>query len=335
MVGQRHDLLGDRVADRFGAMPGESRSVLDAGLEAVAFHGRKAQQHREPGGAFDERADRRTVHAEDEVAFPVARNRSIVGFGGSFADHDLGRDELLAAPACARSWHAQRPAGSQASDELAFERPSSLDVERLVDGLVGDPHGLIIGEIDLKSIRDLLRAPCLRPAPVGAATVTAADEAHLRARRRLTVGSSDLSSQAILHVIPQPIVRHELRDLRTTRAPLGMPLRGRRPIRHLVAARRRVATQLSRDRPRVTPETTADLTHTDILRMQQCDLLALGERQITARHRSQRERRHAASLSEPPGPNRGCHTCFSGRVLARQAARDCLPEANTILTPRS
>ena len=189
--GSVDDLFGDRVADRLGAVTGERRPVLDPRLEAMAFHRRQAQQHREPGGAFDERADRRAVQAEDEVAFPVAGNGPIFDLGGAFADHDLRCDELLAASAGASSRHPKRPTGSQASDQLALERAAALDEERLIDRLVGDAHGLIIGEVDPETVRDLFRAPRLRPAPVGAPSVTAADEAHLGPATSVAVGSSD------------------------------------------------------------------------------------------------------------------------------------------------
>jgi hypothetical protein len=39
------------------------------------------QQHREPGGALDERADRGLVEPDDQVAFPVARYSPVVDFG--------------------------------------------------------------------------------------------------------------------------------------------------------------------------------------------------------------------------------------------------------------
>ena len=37
-----------------------------------------------------------------------------------------------------------------------------MDVESLVDGLVADPHGLIIGKVDLKTMRNLFRTPHLQ-----------------------------------------------------------------------------------------------------------------------------------------------------------------------------
>lgn len=41
----------------------------------------------------------------------------------------------------------------------ALRVPSSLHVERLVDDLVGDPHGLIFGEVDVEALADLLGTP--------------------------------------------------------------------------------------------------------------------------------------------------------------------------------
>jgi hypothetical protein len=60
----------------------------------------------------------------------------------------------------------QRLAPAQAGDQLPFERTAAFYVERLVDGLVADPHGLFIGEIDLQPLGDLLRAPCRYPSPI-------------------------------------------------------------------------------------------------------------------------------------------------------------------------
>src|SRR4051812_1628528 len=48
--------------------------------------------------------------------------------------------------------------------ELALERAAALLLERLVDRLVRDPHPRIIGELELESLGDLLRAPPGHPA---------------------------------------------------------------------------------------------------------------------------------------------------------------------------
>ena len=43
-------------------------------------------EHREPGRAFDQRADRGTLQTDDQVAFPVSGDGAVVGLGGSLAD---------------------------------------------------------------------------------------------------------------------------------------------------------------------------------------------------------------------------------------------------------
>ena len=136
MLGQCHDLIGDGVANRLGAMTGKRGPVLDPWFDAMALHGRKPQQHCEASRALDEGADRRSVQTQDEVAFPVARNSSIFGLGGSFTDHDLRRDEPLSPPTRASPRHAQRSARPEARDELALQCAATLDIEGLVDRLV-------------------------------------------------------------------------------------------------------------------------------------------------------------------------------------------------------
>jgi hypothetical protein len=102
----------------------------------------------------------------------VAGHSSVVCFSRSFADQDLGRDELLATPLGPGSRHPQRPSGPQTSDEFASQRATPLDIEGLVDGLVRDAHGLILREVDPQPVGDLLGAPRRGPPPVLTAPVT-------------------------------------------------------------------------------------------------------------------------------------------------------------------
>ena len=74
--------------------------------------------------------------------------------------------------------------------------------------------------------------------------------------------------------------------------------------------------------------------YTCALGMRDRDLLTLREAQIPLRHRSQTDRRHPASLSEPPRPHRLRHPSDTGRVLARHPASDRLPEPDPVLAPR-
>ncbi len=89
----------------------------------------------------------------------MPRHGAVLGLGRPLTDHDLGADEILAAPAGACPGHAQGPPGAQARHQLAAKTAAALDIERLVDGLMGDPHRLIIGEIEDKAVGDLLWAP--------------------------------------------------------------------------------------------------------------------------------------------------------------------------------
>jgi len=106
----------------------------------VALHARQVQQHREAGAALDQRPDRGALEAQDQVALPVAGDGTVIRLGGPLADHHVGADEPLAARLgpCARD--AQRSSCPQTGDEFAFEGAPALDVERLVDRLLRDPH---------------------------------------------------------------------------------------------------------------------------------------------------------------------------------------------------
>ena len=81
---------------------------------------------------------------------------SVVCLGGSFADQHLRRHVGPRLLAGSGARNAQRPAGAQAGRELSPKGAAALDEEGLVDRLVADPHGLIIGEINPEPLGDLL-----------------------------------------------------------------------------------------------------------------------------------------------------------------------------------
>ena len=277
---------------------------MDPLLFSVAWHGWEMQQHREPGGALNQRPDRGTPKSDDQVTFPVSWHCPVVGLGGALADHDLGADEG-AAPLpgpCPRD--PQSSPGSQTRHKLPFERASALHIGRLVDGFVRDPHGLIIREIDPEPPRDLLRTPRRCPPPVSSPSVTATRPAHLGSWHQLTIRAGDLTTQTILHILTKLVVGGQLRDLRAAGTPLRVPLSCRCPINHTTTTSCGVAAQLPRNRRRATTKATTDLPHPHTLRTEDGDLFPFGKRQITARHRTQRDRRHPTSLAEPSRPNR-------------------------------
>src|SRR3954466_7700698 len=111
------------------------------------------------------------------------------------ADHPLGRDVRLAAPPAPRPRHAERTPGAQAGRQLATQRAAALDVERLVDGFVADPHRLVAGKVEPQPPGDLLRAPRARPAPVLPPSVAPAFPGHRRPGDRRPAGSDDAAGQ--------------------------------------------------------------------------------------------------------------------------------------------
>jgi hypothetical protein len=122
------------------------------------------QQHSEPGGPFYEGADGGAIETKNEVALPVTWYRPVIGFGWPLTDEDLIADEALAPCASARPRDAEDTPGTKASGEFTMQSSSALDEQRLVDRLMRDPHGWIIGEIELEPVGNLLGAPRGRPA---------------------------------------------------------------------------------------------------------------------------------------------------------------------------
>src|SRR5258707_15412834 len=95
----------------------------------------------------------------------MTRYGTVVGFSGALADENLVSDEALGARTGARSWNAECATGAQASGELTSQSTPALDEQSLVDRLVRDPHGRIIGEIEVQPGGELLRGPRIRPEP--------------------------------------------------------------------------------------------------------------------------------------------------------------------------
>ena len=154
--------------------------------------------------------------------------------------------KLLAATTAASPRRAQRPPGAQAGRQLTAQCPPPLDVQRLVNRLVRDPHRFIVGILDPEPMGDLLRAPRCRPMSVLAAAMTSTTPgAHVWARHGRPILSHHRAGEVVLHVAPEPIVRGQLGSLRALGTSVAVPLRSRRPIRQTAAPSRRVATQLT------------------------------------------------------------------------------------------
>ena len=182
-------------------------------------------------------------------------------------------------------------------------------------------------------MRDLLRAPRARPAPILAATVAAADPTHRRPGDAGAVRHPDRPRESLPHVAPQPLVGCELGRLRPTSPSVGVPLRRRGAVLEPTAAGRGVPPQLARDRRRRTTEPPRDLPHARAAHAKQRDLFTLTERQVAARRRPHTDRWHPATLAEPPDADGHRHARRCGRLLARAPRRDRPPEPLPLLPP--
>jgi hypothetical protein len=55
----------------------------------VALFAGQVDQHREPGRALNDGADRRAFQPDQQVTFLVPRHRAVLGLGRAFAHHHL------------------------------------------------------------------------------------------------------------------------------------------------------------------------------------------------------------------------------------------------------
>jgi hypothetical protein len=123
--GQRSAQLGwkpsergdQRVADCLGGVPSG-----------------QVQQHREPGVAIDQGADRRPVLLPgDQIPFPMSRLRPVGGLGRALVDHRHLGQGTGAAGIGATMWLATPPAGAQPTRQLPGQPTQLGPVDRLVD----------------------------------------------------------------------------------------------------------------------------------------------------------------------------------------------------------
>ena len=212
----------------------------------------------------------------------MARNRTIGGIGRTFADQHFWTDKGFATAAAACPRNPQRPAGTQACRQVTAQPTAALHIQRLVDGLVADPHCSIFRKIETQAIGNLLRAPCRRPSSRLPRPVSAAlPNCHWPKDLRLA-WPRDHASQSFLHISPQCRIGRQLRRLRAPGSPLGMPLRGGCPILQPTTARCRISSKLARDRRRAPPHLSANLPHPAALRAQYCEILPFSQREMTS-----------------------------------------------------
>jgi hypothetical protein len=94
----------------------------------------------------------------------VPGNSTVIGFGRTLTDHDHVPELASVVRSLART--SLDTPSPQAASQLASQLATSLDEQRLVDGLVTHMHHRIVGELHPQPVRDLLRRPLLLQ-PVG------------------------------------------------------------------------------------------------------------------------------------------------------------------------
>ena len=98
------------------------------------------EQHHVAAVTFDEGPERSQPFAHHQVAFPVSGHRPVIGFGGSFGDHDRVADLAFAGRVPFRARVPHRPSAAQTLGELVAQSASGLDEQRQIDRFVGHPH---------------------------------------------------------------------------------------------------------------------------------------------------------------------------------------------------
>jgi len=101
----------------------------------------------------------RPFFPHQEVALPVPGDGPVFNLRRSLADADHAWDAAAAVLATLRA--PERPTGAQTLGQLAAEPASSLNVNGLIDGLVGHPQRRILWKVLSELDRDLPRTQLL------------------------------------------------------------------------------------------------------------------------------------------------------------------------------
>ena len=116
------------------------------------------EQHDEPRRPLDQCGYAGVIRSHDQVALPVARNRTVLDLGWALGNHDHPGDQpgpRSAGAVWSDAWHGRFVVMVQ----LAAQFASGLDEERQVNGLVAHVHLGIVGIGTSQPPRYLLGRP--------------------------------------------------------------------------------------------------------------------------------------------------------------------------------
>lgn len=77
----------------------------------------------------------------------MSRHSTIFGFRRPVGDHHILANVCPGFCLCPGPRHAQRSPSAETANQFALESASTLNIECLVNGFVGDAHGLVIREV--------------------------------------------------------------------------------------------------------------------------------------------------------------------------------------------
>ena len=260
--------------------------------------------------------------------------RSSASAGRSADQHLVGDERLALVPRVrARGTRSARPVRRHAASSRR-SAPRPWTIQRLVDRLVADPHGLIVGEVELQPVAICSGLQAVPHRRSCAAPVAATLPRHVRpgdrpSRRRRRPPRPD-----VLHVLAQPRrwppAWPASGAARPARPSTARPRPGRPAPRH---GSRRCGAARARSSTGRGPAPRAISRTPQPGPFKHRDLLTLGERQVPARRLGQADRWHAATVAEPPRTHRPRHAHRDPGVLTGDAPGDQPPE-RPLHTPR-
>lgn len=171
----------------------------------------------------------------------------------------------------------------------------------------------------------------MRPTSVLAWAMTPPRPMHPWAGDLAAVRDGDRASESVLHILLKSLVGGEFRGFGPTRLPVGMPLCDRGSVIQTTAAGCCVPATLPRDHRGVPAQPSGALTGPVFLGRQHGDLLALGKGQVATRRGIQTDRRHPATVTEPPRPQRHRHTARDSHLFTGESLGDPPPKQLLLL----
>ena len=140
----------------------------------------------------------------------------------------------------------QCAARSQTGRKFPLQGTPSLNIKRLIDGFVADPHGCVLRKVHFQTLRDLFRAPGTGPAPTLPMNGPSPFPYHNRTIEGDATRRSEKTGQTVLHIIAQGWVARQLAWFWALCCTIRMLLRRNRAVVKVAPTCRGVTPDLPR-----------------------------------------------------------------------------------------